>query len=625
MEKKHWLALGGAGAVFILVAFLVGAQFAIADQVTEFPRPFFIGGVDVGGISYEKARVKVGKAAADLTHKGIVMALSGESGVYHIPLVVKNEPLFIIDVNETMKNARAVAERGTVARALASIAALVGSVETERIDLVVTDTPRTRVLLDEELKTLQLPFQKPKNAYFNWTKYGSIDDPFEGSVDGLSISPDSVSDAIILAVSKGNTDIKISPQLQHAEISGEDADPLEGAAIGLFAPETHENNFFLTIEKNKISVARSSVAMAIQPVKTGSGRIELGIDPEILKKEVGAALAPFEKQGSSAVFERTGNRVTKFVPDVKGVAVDWTGTAADLFVVLSENKTNVVAVRTIETDPEVTLSSLNDLGIKEVIGFGTSEAKGSTSNRLHNITTGMSKINGTLIAPGETFSLIGALGPIDGTAGFTKELVIKDNKTTPEFGGGLCQIGTTTFRAAMGAGFPIVERRNHSYQVSYYFENGVSGTDATIYDPKPDFRFMNDTGNWVMLQTQISGVKLTFTFWGTRDGRTATRTIPKISNLVSPPPKQTIETTDLPVGKVKCTEKAHTGASAVFTYSVTYPDGTVKAQDFKSVYKPWGEVCMIGVAATSTPSGVSTGSGALPGVASPDVAGVTGN
>jgi len=145
-----------------------------------------------------------------------------------------------------------------------------------------------------------------------------------------------------------------------------------------------------------------------------------------------------------------------------------------------------------------------------------------------------------------------------------------------------------------------LERANHAYRVSYY-EPPV-GIDATIYDPAPDFKFINDTANHILVQTKIDGDNLIFQFWGAKDGRSVRRTDPKVYNIKSPPPSKLVETLDLPVGQKKCTEKAHAGADASFTYTVAYADGTIKTQDFVSRYRPWGEVCMIGVEKLSEPA-----------------------
>src|SRR6185369_10179137 len=116
-----------------------------------------------------------------------------------------------------------------------------------------------------------------------------------------------------------------------------------------------------------------------------------------------------------------------------------------------------------------------------------SNFKGSPKNRRHNITVGVEKMKGVIVPQGAEFSFNEHLGPVDGEHGFLPELVIKKNGTVPEFGGGLCQVSSTTFRAAMTAGLPITQRRNHAYAVQYY---SPQGTDATIYPGSADLKFI---------------------------------------------------------------------------------------------------------------------------------------
>lgn len=242
---------------------------------------------------------------------------------------------------------------------------------------------------------------------------------------------------------------------------------------------------------------------------------------------------------------------------------------------------------------QATAENIQNLGIVELVAEGRTNFAGSPVNRRHNIKIGDDLLNGLLIKPGAEFSLIKAIGPVDATLGYRQELVIKENRTIPEFGGGLCQIGTTMFRLVLNAGLPIVERKNHSYRVRYY-EPPV-GMDATIYEPKPDFRFKNDYAGYLLLQTRIEGDDLIFEFWGKKDGRTVDLSKPRVFNVVSPPEQLTIETTDLKPGETKCTEKAHVGSDAEFTYTVRYADGRTEQETFKSHYKPWRAVCFVGV------------------------------
>jgi vancomycin resistance protein YoaR len=166
---------------------------------------------------------------------------------------------------------------------------------------------------------------------------------------------------------------------------------------------------------------------------------------------------------------------------------------------------------------EVREDNLDQLGINELISTGWSDAAGSPKNRIHNYTVGASKFNGVLIKPDETFSFNKTLGPVDASTGYLPELVIKEDKTVPEYGGGMCQVSSTAFRAALNAGLPIVERLYHAYPVQYYKPFGV---DATVYLPKPDLVFKNDTGHYILIQTRINGTKLYFDFYGTKANRT---------------------------------------------------------------------------------------------------------
>ena len=263
-------------------------------------------------------------------------------------------------------------------------------------------------------------------------------------------------------------------------------------------------------------------------------------------------------------------------------------------------KESSLAVQEISIDE---INSEEDFKINELIGTGHSNFSGSPVNRRHNIKVGAEAVHGMLIKPNSEFSLIQNLGEIDASSGYLTELVIKGDKTIPEYGGGLCQIATTIFRAALSSGLPITARRNHSYRVSYY---EPAGTDAAVYDPFPDVKFMNDTANYILIQSKIVGNDIYFEFWGTKDGRIATTTAPTIYNIVKPKPTKLVETDSLKPGEKKCTERAHNGADAYFDYTVIYPEGatTTPVQEirFKSHYVPWQEVCLIGKSlATSTP------------------------
>jgi len=255
-----------------------------------------------------------------------------------------------------------------------------------------------------------------------------------------------------------------------------------------------------------------------------------------------------------------------------------------------------IGLEVVLTKPAVVNEDINDLGIIELVGRGESDFKGSPSNRIHNIKIGAKILNGILIKPGEEFSLLKALGEINESRGYLPELVIKGGRTIPELGGGLCQIATSAFRVAINAGVKITQRRPHAFRVIYY---EPAGMDATIYNPWPDFKFINDFESWILLQTKIEGTKLIFEFFGTQDGRKVEITELKIFNVISPGPAIMIETEELAPGVKKQVEKAVAGANAEFTRIITSANGESQEETWESYYRPWAEVWLVGKIPTS--------------------------
>ncbi len=218
-------------------------------------------------------------------------------------------------------------------------------------------------------------------------------------------------------------------------------------------------------------------------------------------------------------FTTEDGRVKLFALGKNGQSLDIDQSAENITAALTEfsdarDRTIELTIRPIL--PDITSGDPASLGIVELIGEGVTDFKGSPKNRVHNFTRGMEQFHGLLIKPGEEFSFVEHLGEVDGEHGYLPELVIKNNETIPEFGGGICQVSSTMFRAALYSGLPITERRNHAYAVGYYKPIGM---DATIYIPKPDLKFRNDTPGHILIQGKIEGTKFIFQFYGTSDGR----------------------------------------------------------------------------------------------------------
>lgn len=247
-------------------------------------------------------------------------------------------------------------------------------------------------------------------------------------------------------------------------------------------------------------------------------------------------------------------------------------------------------------DPSISTEESNTYGIKEIIGRGSSRFAHSIPGRIHNVTLAASRINGRLIPPQSIFSFNEALGDVSAATGFQPAYIIKDGKTILGDGGGVCQVSTTLFRAALNTGLPIVERFAHAYRVGYYEQDSQPGFDATVYAPSVDLKIKNDTDNYILIQatTDTNSATLVFEFYGTKDERTVELSTPKIYSQSPPPPDLYQDDPTLQAGEVKQTDFAAWGAKVEFYYKVTKNGQVLTEKKFFSNYRPWQAVFLKG-------------------------------
>ncbi len=226
-----------------------------------------------------------------------------------------------------------------------------------------------------------------------------------------------------------------------------------------------------------------------------------------------------------------------------------------------------------------------------LLGSATTSFWGSSADRIHNIALGAQRVSDVVVQPGEVYSFLEHLGEVSVESGYKKEYVISAGSTKKEAGGGVCQVSTTLFRAVLDAGLPVLERRGHGYVVSYY----GPGLDATVYGPWVDFKFLNDTGNPIVVKSKTTNSTVSFEIWGIPDGREATTTPIKITDIKEPPKPVYIPDYSLSAGKLWCTEKPARGMKTEVIYTIKRPDGSQDSQIFKTKYKAWGKRCYVGV------------------------------
>lgn len=265
-------------------------------------------------------------------------------------------------------------------------------------------------------------------------------------------------------------------------------------------------------------------------------------------------------------------------------------------VSLEKPQTVEIAIPIRTLTPKVTTEKANDLGIRQLIGTGTSLFQGSIPNRIFNIALAAERLNGILVAPNEAFSFNKALGDVSTFTGYKQAYIIKDGKTILGDGGGVCQVSTTFFRSLLAAGLPVVERHAHSYRVAYYEQDSSPGFDATIYVPMVDLRFKNDTGNYILIQSAVDSYvqRLTFSLYGTSDGREVSISKSTITAQTPPPEPLYQDDPTLPKGTVKQVDFAAAGANVSFTRQVTKGGKVIISDKFVSNFRPWQAVFLRG-------------------------------
>lgn len=309
----------------------------------------------------------------------------------------------------------------------------------------------------------------------------------------------------------------------------------------------------------------------------------------------------FERDPQNPKFVFENNKVIEFQPALDGVKID-----EDAFENLLVEKLDQLAASTekrldidipvIKTPPEITTDKVNNLGIKELIGRGSSTYFHSIPGRVHNVALAASRINGTLVKPGETFSFNDTLGDVSAFTGYQQAYVISDGKTILGDGGGVCQVSSTLFRAILNAGLPVAERQAHSYRVGYYEQGSPPGLDATVYSPSPDLKFVNDTPGYILIEAiaDTKNYSLVFELYGTSDGRISSISKPVVTNVISPPEDLYQDDPTLPAGVIRQVDYKAWGAKVTFNYTVTRNGQEIISKTFISNYKPWQAVYLRG-------------------------------
>lgn len=379
-------------------------------------------------------------------------------------------------------------------------------------------------------------------------------------------------------------------------------------AVGefMFSPtEVNINIDWPETRKKLLSVGRSGNFINDLKDKYAAYSRTISVDPVISYDSVlleGFIVSTAAKINIPVVepkFKLAGNKVVEFQAGSPGKLVDEELLKGRILTAVfggEDYQAVEIPVSIIEPSIPAGEMTADNLGISSLLGRGISTYKGSIPGRKHNVALTAAKIDGVLIQPGAIFSFNGTVGDVSRETGFQEAYVIKEGRTVLGDGGGVCQVSTTLFRAALLAGMPIAERRAHSYRVGYYEQNSPPGFDATVYSPTTDFKFKNDTPAYILIQAKADNQAsiLIVELWGTNDGRVATTTKPIITDQVPPPEDLYQDDPSIPSGQTRQVDWKAWGAKVKFDYRVERYGEILSQQTFSSGYRPWQAVFLRG-------------------------------
>jgi vancomycin resistance protein YoaR len=319
--------------------------------------------------------------------------------------------------------------------------------------------------------------------------------------------------------------------------------------------------------------------------RAAAGELRLSLDPAGLDRLL-RQRAPFAyTEPRDATFQPTGSTV-RILPAVVGLEViPRKAAAAVLEAGAGGAGDRSAALPTATSQPELTTKEAKALGVKEVMSTFTTTFNAGDAPRVHNIGLIAAAVHGSLVRPGQVFSMNAATGQRTAAKGYRTAHVIQNGEIVDGLGGGVCQAGTTMFNAAFFAGLPVVQRRNHSLHISHY----PMGRDATLDWPSTDLKFRNDSPYGIYLTSRATPSALTFTFWSTSRGYKVTASTSEASNFRAPPTRYKDDPT-LPKGEEVVEESGSRGFDVTVSRTVTKGGQVVRRDSFVSNYSPWVRV-----------------------------------
>jgi vancomycin resistance protein YoaR len=485
----------GAGSLLVLVGALYGIGYVMAGD--HVPKKAVVSGVPVGGLTPDAAEAKLADELGPLTAKPIEVKAGP-----HKSQVKPADAGLQIDYGQSIANAGG--GRSLNPRQILTV--LTGGTSTDAV--VIVDQNKLSKAVAGWATAWD---RKPADARLSYAGAHLKQTPAK---TGFVLNQEQAATTIRGAFLVASTPVDLPANLSEPEITTAEARQVA-------------NDFAKPAVSGPVKVkAGSNGTFTVTPTMIGKsitfepkdGTLAHKLDPKALLKNSASAVATVELTKPKDATVRLVNGRPKVIPAVNGTKV----TADDLAKAVESALSKSGAARTASVSltgakAKFTTAQAKSLGIKQVTGEFTTYFP-YLPYRNVNIGRAAELINGTLLKPGEIFSLNGVVGERTAANGFTEGYIIEDGKFRKELGGGVSQSATTTFNAMFFAGLRDVEHQPHTLFIDRY----PPGREATVAWPSLDLKFQNDTHYGVLVQAwRVKGTpsnrgSITVRMWSTK-------------------------------------------------------------------------------------------------------------
>lgn len=570
-----WLKISLIVGALIIVSVL---GLGIADATlyaNKIHRNVSVGGLSLGGQTKTVATANLGKLAKELAGQDVNVLYADKKWVAS-PAKLGVE----VDVDETLDRAFALGRTGSVLK----------------------DT-RTRMSLWFNKRDLA-PVLDKKDAKFDAfiTEVAKeVDHPAEDA--GIKI----VEGNVVIANSKnGLTVIQNVLALRLLTAFGNPKKQSILVPVKTQKPDIHEDALSekknmvtqmidapleLTYKQENWTITEEQIIEWISFRKVREGvvwSLDVEFDSEKAALEIEKLTENIASEPKDAQFEIVDDTVA-IVPSENGVKVDIKRAIEGMLEASKSSDSRQAMLATEVAEPKLTTEDAKEMGIKEKVSGYTTHYSASQTSRVHNIKTLAGELDGVILAPDETFSFNGNIGPRTAGKGYKEAPAIINGELQPSLGGGVCQVATTLFNTVFFGGYEVVERSNHSLFISHY----PTGRDATVSYGGPDLKFKNNTKHYMLIKAYATSSALTINFYSTSRGVEVAYTTSAPSNYKTYPTKYEDDAT-LAKGVTKVKDHGSPGRD-VTVKRITRIDGkVVKEEKFFSRYKPKTAVIRVG-------------------------------